>query len=85
MYLTTGEDTHKIPVEGHEEATDNFLSVQNSLENFLNPGGVLAKYPPVFALREEWEKVDYTLEYIKHHSCMGPRAVTIKVQILLSQ
>lgn len=77
--MCAGEDTHQIPVEGHADATNNYLSVQNCIENFINPEKRLPHYPPVFALREDWKKVDYTLSFIKNYSCLGPRAATIKV------
>ena len=81
MLFFLAEDEHQIPVEGHPDATNNYLSVQNCLENFINPGRERPHYPPVFTLREEWKKVDYTLSFIKNYSRMGPRAATIKVHI----
>ncbi|XP_067936684.1 protein maelstrom-like [Watersipora subatra] len=82
--MSQSEDTHKIPVEGHPDANSSYLSVQNSLENFLNHSGELSYYPPVFALREEWKKVHFTLDFIKQNSQLGRRAANIKVYELES-
>ncbi|KAL8577847.1 hypothetical protein ACOMHN_054596 [Nucella lapillus] len=63
-----GEEEHKIPVEEMEEDSRDFGSICESVAQVLQESAVKGKYPPLYCLSKEQQKVQYLCDWLWHHS-----------------
>ncbi|KAI0213529.1 maelstrom-like protein [Lamellibrachia satsuma] len=65
------DDTHQIPVSGFELADSDYRGLWIQMENFVNPNGEKEDYPPIFFLGNERKTVEYCMDWLHAHACLG--------------
>ncbi|XP_074662000.1 protein maelstrom homolog [Tubulanus polymorphus] len=65
------EETHKIPIENFDKATDDYMGVWLEMMNFVNPNGEREEYPPLYCLTNKLEDVENGMDWLYRHTRMG--------------